>query len=308
MSEELDSPETPAPSDAVRPSNFRGRGRPPKAESEEMGYMLEEMVMNGLNNAEISRKLGISVTTVANHRRKSKAVQEAKVSEEKLRFAMEQCFVDGLADHIIGEKLGVSIVVVKDHRRRTARNARKDGTNHVVNSEVEESRLQGEIIRLYSQGLTYAAISKEVGLNYKSVRARLLASYATFAERERDAMAGRQLADINMTREKLLDAITLFDFEKSVEENGYVSSRDVEAFSRLVESLNRLMEREAKLFGIDAAQKIDANINIVAPEAIELLARLKAHQGEVSTAIDNIVEGEIVPPSLSMGRTDIEED
>ncbi len=270
---------TPDPNLPVKWHN--SPGRPTKAHTEEMMPILEQYFMEGLNNKQIAKLMGCSADAVANWRKKS----------------------------------------VRPPHKAVARGDKAP----IVRGSAEQDRTQAEILRMYAEGMTYLEIAKEIGLSYATVRARLMKAYKQYAEEQRDHLAGRQLADINVMKEKLLAMMMKpgapsygrrkksedgeIEPEQDNQSDGteYLHLKDADAFTKLVDAMVRVMDREARLFGLDAANKVELSGTIkVDPEAIQLLAKIKEirHEGSNDVVDAELVPDQIIP--LMLGRSGYE--
>lgn len=238
-----------------------GRGRPTKEQQEAKQGEFEALVVLGLNNSEIARRLGVTLKTVRKWRHQS-------------------------------------------NRPVT----RMDQRPQIKKTDVD--RFNAEALRLYSEGLTYVEIAEALGVSYVTVRNRLKVVYKEYAIKMRDEIAGQQFADIQMMKAELLELIVRDhreDLQQIVNEGSAIDIDDDAAIKVLAEkafnkgrknvdtklaAIDRyvkLMEREAKLFGADAAERLDVNVqHTVKPEAIELLQRLEGR------AVENAVDAEII--------------
>lgn len=231
--------------------------------------------------------------------------------QAEIRPVIEHLLIAGASDTEIARQTGVDRKAVSHLRKTSARPAEKDHFGHVQHGP-EDDRVQAEILRLRAEGLTYVQIAEEVGLSWNSVRARLRMAYKSYMETQRDHVAGRQHADIEMMRNELLEVIIRDyreDMEAVLNEDEQWDELDSSGFRNVLqrayergrknqdskfkamEVLIRLMDREAKLFGLDAADQLNVNVShTIKPEAIGLLTELKARQAQ----INDVVEAEIV--------------
>ncbi len=232
---------------------------------------------------------------------------------EEFRPVVEHLIIQNLNDSEIARITGIDRKAVAHLRKSSARQAEKHPVTGTVVAGPESDRLTGEILRLKAEGLTYVEIAEEVGLSWTSVRARLRNAYRDYMLEQRDAVAGRQVADIEVMRNDLLEVIIrenattdLNDVMDDLAEGDYASAlkkvhdaaiKTQDAKFRAMELMIRLMDREAKLYGLDADKTMNVNHNIkVEPQAIELLNRLE------KTQLDNTIEGEIVEEDWDMGN------
>lgn len=241
-----------------------------------------------------------------------------KEETEERRPVIEQYIAEGMKDAEIAALVGVDRKAVGYIREHTSRPARKNGIGH-IQPGTEATRADAEIMRLYGEGLTYVQIAEEIGLSYANVRARLTRAYAAYADKIKDTVAGRQYADIQMMKEELLEIIirdAKEDLEALREEGDGIDEFDALAVHALIEKafqkgrknidtkfkamevFLKLCEREAKIFGIDAASNVNVSHTVrVEPEAIELLGRLE----RARAAQSDIIDAEVIDEPLELG-------
>ncbi len=239
----------------------------------------------------------------------------SEADREEFRPVVEHLIIQNLNDTEIAKITGIDRKAVAHLRKTSARPAEKNGIGMVTRGS-ESDRVTGEILRLKAEGLSYVEIAEEVGLSWTSVRSRLRNAYRDYMIEQRDAVAGRQVADIEVLRNELLEIIirddcdieiTVDEIEIALQEGAYgsiikkVSEKNkaaLEAKFKAMEVLLKLMDREAKLYGLDADKTMNVNHNIkVEPQAIELLSRL-----EKTREIDNTVDAEVVEEDWTMGN------
>lgn len=218
---------------------------------------------------------------------------------------IEHLLIQNLSDTEIAKITGVDRKAVAHLRKTSARKPVMGPQGHVQKGQ-ESDRLNGEILRLRAEGLNYVEIAEQVGLSWTSVRARLRVAYKDYMLEMRDAVAGRQVADLEVVRNELLEIIiraddmelSLEEFEDELAEGNYANlikkvqdkARTSQDYKfKAMEVLLKLLDREAKLYGLDADKTMNVNHNIkVEPAAIELLGRLENRQ------IDDTIDGEVV--------------
>lgn len=218
---------------------------------------------------------------------------------------VEHLIIQGLNDSEIAREVGIDRKAVA-HLRKTARPAKKNPLG-MVQRGIENDRVNYEILRLNAEGLTYVQIAEEVGLSWDTVRSRLRKEFAKALESKREEVAGRQVADMEIMRMELLEIIIRsnddgFDTESFVEmihEGEFTAAikkisekatKTQDAKFKAMETLLKLLEREAKLFNTDADKTVNINHNIkVEPEAIALLNRI-----EQRNQIDNVIDAEVI--------------
>lgn len=234
---------------------------------------------------------------------------------EEMMPVFEQMVVDGFTNKEIAERLGVSIRTITEWRKKVTREPRRNSTGHIVGTE--NAKLTADCVRLFSAGLTYLQIAEEVGVSYETVRSRLGKAYATYMESQRDTVAGRQYADLQVLKAELLELILrdhMEDLEavmsdelrdpdddqgwRSLIEKAFNKGRkNTDTKLAAVDRYLKVLDREAKLFGID---QNNMNITVnhrVDPATITLLQRLEGAQSDP----DDIVDADIVDDTLQLG-------
>lgn len=227
----------------------------------------------------------------------------------------EEMVINGHTNKEIAERLGVSVRTITDWRKKVTREPRRNATGHIVGTE--NAKLTSDCLRLFSSGLTYLQIAEEVGVSYETVRARLSKAYASFMESQRDSVAGRQYADLQVLKAELLELIIrdhmedlnalANDNDVDIEDEQGMRSLIEKAFNKgrknsdtklaAIDRYLRVLEREAKLFGIDQ-NNVNVTVNHrVDPATITLLQRLEESQSQP----DDIIDGDIVDDTLQLG-------
>lgn len=236
----------------------------------------------------------------------------------EIRPVIEHLLIANASDTEIARVVGIDRKAVAHLRKSTARKPLKNAMTGQIQKGQESDRLTGEILRLRAEGLSYVEIADQVGLSWTSVRARLRVAYKDYMLEMRDAVAGRQVADLEVVRNELLEVIIRDhreDMEAVMEDGETWDEMDSSGMRRLLEKayekgrknqdtkframevLLKLMDREAKLYGLDADKNVNVNHNItVNPAAIPLLQRLEQRE------LDNVVEAEIIEAEFELGN------
>lgn len=229
----------------------------------------------------------------------------------------------------IAIELGVQPAVVAEylsahpdlHKERTAA-ARAAGPSKTTSKDLEPKQAALlDMVQLFEENTPVQEIARQVGLATSTTRKMLNKFYAGHFEKNRSSIAGSQYADIQMMKEEMLEFILkdagheLVQFVKSAEAEGTDLSDSAKVNQLIEKAFNKgrksfdtkakamevylkLLDREAKLSGVDAATNVNVNHRVkVEPQAIELLQRLQQTQ--------EIVDGEVVADDtvLELGDT-----
>lgn len=146
--------------------------------------------------------------------------------------------------------------------------------NEVRTSAATIAEQQAECYRLQLEGLSVREIAKRVGLSHGTVQNRISAHASSIVQPLAEQVRERHLEQIREWLAKLNEQI----------------KRDY-AVARNVEVGTRLLEREAKLLGIDAPEKVDATITTVSPEDIELRELIAEAQAKAALEEQQLREG-----------------
>lgn len=254
-------------------------------------------------------------------RRERAAGRPPAAETEALAPIIYQHITDGLTDTEIARLTGVDRKAVAYYRTKSQRPVRKTSIGHVPGG-AEGDRALAEMMRLFGEGLTYLQIAEQLGLSYQTVRAKLSKAYASYLESIKETVAGRQYADIQMMKEELLEIIIRdhaeelkalqdqaegidefdeFSVHSLVEKAFQKGRKNVDTKFKAMEVFLKLMEREAKIFGIDAASQVNVSHTVkVDPSAIPLLARIE----EKRAGDDDVLDAEIVEEEFDLGSSD----
>ncbi len=232
----------------------------------------------------------------------------------QLHPVVEQLIIQGLNDSEIARQTGLDRKAVA-HLRKKTRPAKRHPVTGGVSRGPESARVDGEILRLSAMGLSYVEIAEQLDVSWSTVRARLTKQYKEYLKGQREIAGARQTADIEMMRVELLEIIIRDDADVEINQDEIMDALSngeygdilrklsaknkaaIEAKFKAMEVLIKLMDREAKNFGLDAASNVNVNHNVtVNPESIELLQRLKTRHQE----IDNTIDAEVIDVEFDM--------
>lgn len=246
---------------------------------------------------------------------KNKGPGERSVEDQiELHPVIEHLIIQGMTDTQIAKEVGIDRKAVAN-LRKTARATELHPISGQVRRGAESARVDAEILRLAGMGMSYLDIAQEVNLSYQTVRARMTRQYKEYLADQREIAGARQTADIEMMRNELLEiiirdnsgevdqdmimqALESGDFQSLGKKMSDKAKGELESKFKAMEILIKLMDRESKTFGLDAAANINVNHNIILPETIGLLNDLKQRE------IGNVVEAEIIE-DFDLGGDDV---
>lgn len=218
---------------------------------------------------------------------------------------IEHLIIQGLNDTQIAKETGIDRKAVA-HIRKQSRPAVRHPVTDMVKRGPESDRVDAEILRLASLGMTYVEIAEQVELSWTTVRVRLTKQYKQYLESQREIAGARQVADMEIMRNQLLeiiikiddDEIDMADIDDALANGDYKSllkkvsdkaKNSQDSKFKAMEILIKLLADERKMFGLDAAANINVNHNVkVDPQTIDLLQRIEKR------AVENVVEAEII--------------
>lgn len=145
--------------------------------------------------------------------------------------------------------------------------------NEARTSAATIAKQQEECYRLQLEGLSIREIAKRTGLSHGTVHNRINAQCSAVVQPLAEQVRQQHLAQIKEWLAKLNEQI-----------------RDNYAVARNVEVGTRLLEREAKLLGIDAPERVEATVTEVTQEDIAL-AELVAEAQAASAVAEQQLRG-----------------
>lgn len=217
-------------------------------------------------------------------------------------------FALGRNNSQIAREIGVTVKTVRKWRAEASRpEPERNSVGQIVGAN--NDLMTAEMIRMYqSEDKTYVQIAEELGVSYVTVRNRLKNVYAEYAAKMKEELVGKTFADFQVMKEELLaiiirdaseeigqaraeleavDPEDTISFEAVIEKAYNKGRRNTDTKFKAMEVYIKIAEREAKLFGHDAASQMNINHTVkVEPEAIDLLQRINASRETQPDVID----------------------
>jgi AcrR family transcriptional regulator len=151
---------------------------------------------------------------------------------------------------------------------------RQGPKTHQAPDAAEIAKQQAECYQLQLDGLSIREIAKRTGLSVGTVHNRISAQCVAVVQPLAEQVRSRHLDQIRDWLVKLNDQIDV----------GVAVARNVEVGTRL-------LEREAKLLGIDAPQQVQATVTQVTQEDIALAELVREAQAAAAVAEQQLRKG-----------------